>query len=277
MLLLISDNNERAAAKSISAARRHGLRVAAAAHGWKGDGMAGTDAGRLQTLERGLMALRTLGEARDGLRIAELAERLGIHRTIAYRIVNTLVAHNMVHRLADGRLVLGSGAATLGAQAEGNLRALSRPVIEALADAAAATAFLCLAEGEEGVAILTAEPRNLLLNIHYRVGSRHPLNRGAAGLAILAGRPPAAHDSEPVARARRQGYSVTRGELHVGAVGVASPVRLPPDAFRGLECSVGVVAMHGLDEAAAAAIVIASAEALGAVLGPAAGEVQTRA
>ena len=224
--------------------------------------MAGADGARLQTLERGLMALRALGEARDGLRIAELSERIGVHRTIAYRIANTLIAHHMVHRLGDGRLVLGSGAATLGAQAEGNLRALSRPVIEALAEAAGATAFLCLAEGEEGVAIPTAEPRNMLLNIHYRVGSRHPLGRGAAGLAILAGRPSADGDSEAVLRARRQGYSITRGELHVGAVGVASPVVLPAGAFRGLECSVGVVAMHGLDESGTAAIVARSAAVL---------------
>ncbi|MFC2970254.1 IclR family transcriptional regulator [Acidimangrovimonas pyrenivorans] len=222
--------------------------------------------GRLQTLDRGLTVLRLLAESADGLKIAALAERLGVHRAIAYRIVNTLADHGMVHRLAGGRIVLGSGALLLGARAEGNLRALARPVVEALAERAGATAFLSVAQGEDGVAVLTAEPRDTFLNIHYRVGTRHPLSRGAAGIAILAGRPPQDDDPEPVRRARADGYSLTRGELQAGAVGVSSPVPLSREAYPTLECSLGVVALDGLDIDRAVAAVPAAAAELAAQL-----------
>lgn len=228
---------------------------------------------RLQTLDRGLIALRAVAESRDGLKISELAKRLGVHRAIAYRIAGTLEAHQMVYRLPDGRLILGSGIFALGATAETPLRTLARPVIDQLADASGATAFLCLAQGEEGVAILVAEPRDTFLNIHYRLGTRHPLNRGAAGIAILAGRPPADDEPEAVTRARADGYSVTRGELQTGAVGVASPLKLSGPGLPGLECSIGVVALEGLETEKTARLVREAAETLRAQLETDAGEI----
>lgn len=223
--------------------------------------MSGGAPATLQTLERGLLALRAVAEAEDGLKMQEIADRLGVHRTIAYRIANTLVAHAMLHRRADGRLVLGSGALVLGARAEGTLRALARPFVERLARETGAAAYLSVAEGEDGVAILSVDPPSAFLDVRYRRGTRHPLTRGAAGIAILSGRPPADGDGEAVQRARRDGYSATAGELQAGAVGVASPVRLPRRDFPGLECSLGVVALTGLDlEAVGAAVSRAAAD-----------------
>lgn len=220
----------------------------------------------LQTLDRGLIALRAVAEADDGLRMQELADRLGVHRTIAYRIANTLVAHAMLFRRADGRLVLGSGALVLGARAEGTLRDLARPFAERLARETGAAAYLSVAEGANGVAILSVDPPAAFLDVRYRRGTRHPLTRGAAGIAILAGRPPAEGDAEPVRRARRDGYSATSGQLQAGAVGVASPVRLPRRDFPGLECSLGVVALSGLDIEAAGRAVRKAAEDFGSSL-----------
>lgn len=222
---------------------------------------------KLQTLDRGIVALRRVADSAEGLSIAELAAALGVHRAIAYRIVGTLEAHGMVHRRPDGRVMLGSGALTLAAQFDGHLRGHARPLIEALAEEARAAAFLSVAQGEECVAVLAAEPREAFLNINYRVGSRHPLNVGAAGIAILAGREPHPDDMEAVQRARRQGYSVTRGELQRGAVGLASPVPLSRALHPGLECSVGVVAMEDLDIENAASITMARAAELARLMG----------
>lgn len=222
---------------------------------------------RLQTLERGLLALKAVADSGEGLKISELAAQLGVHRAIAYRIAGTLEAHHMVHRLPDGRLILGSGTFALGARAEGTLRTLARPVIETLANEAGASAFLCLAQGEEGVAILVAEPRDAFLNIHYRVGTRHPLDKGAAGIAILAGRPQEDNEPEAVTRARADGYSVTRGELQTGAVGVASPVHLKGPDLPDLECSIGVVALDGLDTERTSKLVRDSAALLARQMG----------
>ncbi len=209
------------------------------------------DPTRLQTLDRGLTALSVIAESTEGITVAALADRLSVHRAIAYRIVATLADHAMAYRDPDGRLRLGSGPLVLAAQFDGGLRALARPVIEALSADTSATAFLSVAHGEECVAIATAELERPFVNVGYRSGRRHPLTLGAAGIAIIAGRPERPDDSEEVRQARRDGYCVTRGQLQVGAIGVAAPLRLSARLHPGLEASVGVVAMEDLDVAGA--------------------------
>ena len=224
------------------------------------------DTTRLQTLDRGLTALSFVAEAPEGVTVAEIAERLGVHRAIAYRIVATLADHAMVHRDPGGRIRLGSAPLALAARSGSGLRALSRPVIERLSAEATATAFVSVAVGDDCVAVATAEPDRTILNVGYRAGRRHPLSLGAAGIAILAGRPEGPDDPDAVRAARRNGYSVTRGELQRGAVGVAAPLRLSPDLHAGLEASVGVVALEDLDVARAVRAVVAAAEEVSALM-----------
>src|SRR5690554_531821 len=222
----------------------------------------------LQTLDRGLNALSIIAEQADGLSVAELATRLEVHRAIAYRIVTTLERHDLVNRSLDGQLRLGAAISLLASRFEPQLRALAQPRLKALAAATRATAFLSVAQGEEAVVILVAEPDDGLLRVGYRIGSRHPLSLGAAGIAILAGRPTETGEAEAVTRARREGYSLTRGQLQRGAVGVASPI--PADPRRsGVEACVGVVAMDDLDSTTAIAEVMAAARALAELVAPA--------
>ncbi len=201
----------------------------------------------LQTLDRGLQALDVIGGRGGGIAIAELAGALDVHRTIAYRIVATLEAHGLVARKEDGQIYLGVGLLRLASGFQPHLRARAQPLLDDLANATAATAFISLAEGDDCAALMEAEPDSGVLRVGYRVGSRHPLTIGAAGIAILAGRPARADDSDAVIEARAAGYSVSRGELQAGAVGVASPIfsgaRHRPD----FEASVGVVALADLD------------------------------
>ena len=62
----------------------------------------------------------------------------------------------------------------------------------------------------------------------YRAGFRHPLDRGAAGKAILSARQSPSVDP---------GYTLTHGELEAGASGAAAPLV----GVTGVEGSVGVV------------------------------------
>ncbi|WP_111415527.1 IclR family transcriptional regulator [Billgrantia lactosivorans] len=220
----------------------------------------------LQTLDRGLRALELVAEHADGISVAELAEQLEVHRAIAYRIVTTLEQHGLVARSAEGALRLGAGISLLASRFEPQLRAAAQPLLQALAKATRATAFVSVAQGEECVVLLVAEPDEGLLRVGYRVGSRHPLTLGAAGIAILAGRAPRDDDSEAVRRARADGYSLTRGQLQRGAVGVASPVTTPR-LRPGVEACVGVVAMDDLDTERAIREVKAHARRLAELIG----------
>jgi DNA-binding IclR family transcriptional regulator len=209
--------------------------------------MTGKPTNTLQTLDRGLTAIEIIARRATGVTIADLAIELGVHRAIAYRIVSTLEEHALVSRMRNGQIYLGSGVLVLASRFEPQLRELAEPLLRELARETSATAFLSAAHGTDAVAILVAEPDEVLLRVGYRVGSRHPLARGAAGIAILAGRPEAPGDSDAVRQARRDGYSITRGQLQRGAVGVASPICSPGDRAGSPEASVGVVAMDDLN------------------------------
>ncbi|MEV6811505.1 helix-turn-helix domain-containing protein [Micromonospora sp. NPDC051296] len=199
-----------------------------------------------QTLDRGLRLLHLVADAPGGLTVTEAANRLGIGRAAVYRLVGPLAGHGMLRRDAAGRLRLGAGVLHLARRAQPLLAEGALPALRRLAEQAGATAHLTVVEGGEGVALAVVEPSWTSFHVAYRTGARHPLERGAAGQAILAGRSGAA------------GPVSTAGELQPGAYGVAAPVLGVP----GLEASVGVVALAPLDAEAVSAQVLAAATAI---------------
>jgi len=76
-----------------------------------------------------------------------------------------------------------------------------------------------------------------MFHLALRQGARHPLNLGADGVAILAGRPAARGDAKDVQRARERGFALSVGALQPGAVGVAAPIATSDWAT----ASIGVV------------------------------------
>ena len=223
----------------------------------------------LQTLDRGLQALNIVSTRPGGLSVAELAAELDVHRAIAYRLVSTLEMHGLIARLRDGRIVTGAGVLRLGANFQSQLRALAQPYLLQLAENSGATAFLTVAQGDECTAIQVCEPQTVDFRMSYRVGSRHPVTAGAAGIAILAARPAAASEGDAVKEARRLGYSLTRGELQKGAIGIASAIQSGAAADRlPFEACVGVVTMEELDTSRCASLVMACARDLADALAP---------
>lgn len=218
----------------------------------------------LQTLDRGLRALDIISQSPAGISVSELATKLGVHRAICYRVVATLEAHSLITRTGDGKLRLGVGAAVLASRFEPQFMHGAHPILQELAERTRATAFIAAAEADTCVVIMVAEPSEAVLRVGYRVGTRHPLDKGASGIAILALRPERRSDPELVKQARKDGYSVTFGQLNRGAVGVSSGIRVPGGASPGspLERSVGVVAIEGLDTDRAAREVVRASERL---------------
>jgi len=201
----------------------------------------------LQTLDRGLQALTLVSHQSAGISIAELAEQLSVHRAIAYRLVTTLEAHGLITRGAKGTLHLGAGLLVLASRFEPQFRTVAQPTLQALANETRAAAFISVPQGDECVAVMVAEPEGGLLRVTYRVGSRHPLVLGAAGIAILAGRPERSNDPDCVRQARADGFSVTQGQLQRGAIGIACPLHHLGQPTLGFEASLGVVTVGEAD------------------------------
>jgi DNA-binding IclR family transcriptional regulator len=217
-----------------------------------------------QTLDRGIRMLRELAEAHGGLTVTELAARLGVNRTVTYRLLATLEHHSLVRRDADGRVRLGLGVLGLARRVQPLLRDAALPVLRRLAEEVGATAHLTIADGGEALAVAVVEPSWTDYHVAYRVGSRHPLTRGAAGRAIMlvrsgqgSGANSGAGRNARTVAGTTTGYVVSQGELQPGAHGVAAPVL----GIAAMEASVGVVTLGPLDAAAIGSrVVLAAAE-----------------
>ena len=179
-----------------------------------------------QTLDRGLKLLTVLAESDSGRTVTELAAALGVARPVVYRLLATLEQHHLAHRAADGRARLGLGVLALASRVQPLLRDAAAPVLRRLADDVGATAHLTVVDGSEALAVAVVEPMWTQLHVAYRVGSRHPLDRGAAGRAVLA------------ARAGQHAPVSSDGELQPDAHGVAAAWRVG-----AIEGSVGVVSL----------------------------------
>src|SRR6201988_3787374 len=139
-----------------------------------------------QTLARGLSVLQVIADSGVGLTVQEVADHVGVHRTIAYRLLGTLSQFRFVAKGEDGRYRPAAGLAVLGASFDRNVRQLSLPTLRALADDLGTTVSLLVAEGDQQVAVAVIVPSHVAYQLSFHEGSRYPLNRGAAGIALLA-------------------------------------------------------------------------------------------
>ncbi len=185
-----------------------------------------------QTLARGLSVLELVVAQPQGLAVQEVADRLGVHRTIAYRILTTLSDFHLTARGPDGRYRAGSGTVTLARGYAAGIREAALPVMRRTAEQLGATVALISAEGDEAVAVAVTEPQSVDYHLSYRIGSRNHLGVGAAGLALASVSPPSPGESEEVAEVRALGYAQTFGQVEPGAYGVAVPVRTADPALR---------------------------------------------
>jgi DNA-binding IclR family transcriptional regulator len=200
------------------------------------DGMSSADDGPpprsrnigTQTLARGLRALELVAMSTEGVSIQSIADALGVHRTVAYRLLSTLGDFHLVTRGPDGRFLPAAGLTALGQGTLTSLREVASPLLRALADELESTVSLLVREGEEAVALAVVEPANARYHVSFREGSRHPLDRGSAGIALQMLAPPRPSDPTDVTRARELGFATTHGQVEPGAYGVAVPVNAGP-------------------------------------------------
>lgn len=207
--------------------------------------------------------LHAVATSRSGLTAQQVADHVGVHRTIAYRLLRTLAQYRLVAKGEDGRYRSASGLAVLGASFDNNIRQLSAPTLRALADDLGTTVSLLVAEGDQQVAIAVIVPSRVSYQLSFHEGSCYPLDRGAAGIALLASMPPRPGERELVGQARRAGWVITHGEIEPNTWGLAVPVRRrppsPPTCINLISHREDVV-MRGRDAA------IKAAEDLSAIL-----------
>lgn len=175
-----------------------------------------------QTLARGLRVLLAIADAKEGLSVQEVAELLGVHRSIAYRLLQTLADYGLAARNSDGIYIPGARLATLAESYMPKLRDVAEPVMRALADRLQTTVSLFVEQSESAVAIAMVEPTTSTHHLAFRLGMRTPLTLGAAGYAILAAGPQLPEEPASVTSARELGYARSHAEIESGQYAVAA-------------------------------------------------------
>lgn len=186
-----------------------------------------------QTLSRGIRILEILADAGEPLSIDEVAKRLAVHRSVAYRLLRTLEDHGLIRRDVAGRISLGARMAALAAGVAHDLQAEALPELTAVANELGMTCFLAVLDHDECVTLTSVEPRRAIASVAQRPGTRHPVTVGAPGKAILAGLPHAlpadasAALRAEVAEAAARGFATSHDEVIPSLRSVAVPLVLP--------------------------------------------------
>jgi len=219
-----------------------------------------------QTLSRGIRLLEELADARTALTIDELAGRVSLHRSVAYRLVRTLEDHGLVSRDAAGAVRLGTGLAALAAGVAADLQAEALPELTAAANELGMTCFLVVLDHDECVTLTSVEPRHATTTVAQRPGTRHPVTRGAPGRVILAQLPPRRWPDEvdarlasEVADAAERGWATSHDEVIPTLRAVSVPL-----SVQGREPAAvaAVYVATDRDDAAIASRLTAAAEAI---------------
>jgi DNA-binding IclR family transcriptional regulator len=184
-----------------------------------------------QTLSRGIRILEILADAREPLSIDEIARRLEVHRSVAYRLLRTLEDHGLIIRDGTGRIQLGARMAALAAGVAHDLQAEALPELTAVANELGTTCFLVVLDHDECVTLVSVEPRHAVASVAQRPGTRHPVTVGAPGKAILSVLPTSAWPDAVSDRLRSEvtdaaglGFATSHDEVIPSLHSVAVPL-----------------------------------------------------
>jgi DNA-binding IclR family transcriptional regulator len=160
----------------------------------------------------------TFSSAEPRLTLAQISKRLGLPKSTAFNLLNTLLSCSFIEKTDDGRYALGTAAIALSQAVRVNVEFRDRaaPLLRDLADASGESVYLVVLDGDHGLYIYAVEsPRRLLART--AVGDRVHLHCTSVGKAILAGLSTAEVDGI-VARAGLPAFTETtiteRNALH---------------------------------------------------------------
>jgi DNA-binding IclR family transcriptional regulator len=201
----------------------------------------------IQSLARGLKILEILGQAQDGVSITELAERLGVDKGSASRLVATLAGYGYAEKDDETRRYhLGPQVVTLSRSLLTRLplREAAKPFLRDLMERTGECSHLGVpALGR--VLYIDQVESPATLRVNAEVGTMNPLHSTALGKVLLAFgglEPPSVMESftphtltdlarlnKNLEQVRSRGYAVDDEEFDPGVRCIAVPVR----DFRG--------------------------------------------
>ncbi|MDP3058389.1 MAG: IclR family transcriptional regulator [bacterium] len=200
------------------------------------------------TFDKGLSLLDLFTLERPQLTLREVSEMSGISKPTAFRLLNTLELKRYLMRDRSKAYCLGLRFLELGnCVAERlDIRNIALPYIEELVHSVDRTVSLVIKDNADAVYIEKRETGHPV-RLYTRVGRRAPLYAGACPRALIAFLPIAEMETiisafefhpvtpttpmtiselrETIMQERKQGYTLSFGELFEGSAAIGMPIR----------------------------------------------------
>lgn len=194
------------------------------------------------------LLLATMLQVEGSLSVSDAAERLGVARSTAHRLLSMLVYRDFAVQDASRRYAAGP-VLSLGAHSQSRtalLRSLAMPHLEALVDRVRESANLMILAGDH-VRFIGSVECGQALRVGNREGMVFPAHLASGGKLLLAELPPAQVeaiyaeekwegrlDQRPSPTAlrrelravRERGFAVNAGRTEAGVTAVGRPIRV---------------------------------------------------
>ena len=186
--------------------------------------------GGTAAVDRALTLLAAFQAGDRALTLGQLAERTGLYKSTALRLLASLEHSRLIQKLEDGRYSLGAEIARLHGiyAASFSLEQVVMPVLRALVVSTGESAAYHVPQGDSRLCLYRVDSPHPIRD-HIRAGDLLPAGRGSGGRVLTAFSSAAAtvadanerllHD-----RIRQQGYYAASGDRLADVAGVSAPV-----------------------------------------------------
>jgi DNA-binding IclR family transcriptional regulator len=218
----------------------------------------------INSVRKAIRVLRLFSASEPRLTLAQVSERLGMPKSSAHNLLNTLVADDFVEKIGRDQYALGTAILPLTQAIRVNVevRDPAAPLLRQLADASRESAYLTVRDGNHVLYIYAVEsPQRLVART--AIGERAQMHCTSVGKAILAfleetevatileqtGSATYTDTTltdpwilrEELASIRKQGYSLDNSEHEEGVYCIGAPI------FNGNGLVQGACSISGID------------------------------
>lgn len=205
----------------------------------------------MRAVQRILGVFECFGADRSTLTLQEIADRIDLPKSTAFRIVQSLHKSGYLVRLHDQRYCLSFRFIRLAGVVESTLgiREIARPIMVDLAEKTKETVAIHTVIGRNRVCIDTTSAASSPLRSVMQPGMQIPLLAGSGSKTLMAFMPETelapvlahvtratkrtrSHLMSELARIRRQGYAVSHGERLPGMSAISAPITDSQDESR---------------------------------------------
>ena len=203
---------------------------------------------QLQSLDRAVAVLDLLGESEGPLGLADVCERMDLHKSTAHRALMVLERCGLIERTPENRFRLGLKLYELGTRAveQIDLRARVHPWFRRLSAQVGETVHLGVLQKTSVVYLDKVEPSNRRVWLSSRIGTSNPVYCTAMGKAMMAFLPEEMQAEimgkirfvrythrtlmtpealmRSLERVRRRGYAIDDEEVEEGVRCIGAPI-----------------------------------------------------